>query len=114
MTGTGFYDSGSGGVYVAVNHSIAVGNPRTTGRTIHRLLIPTKEIAGQTVYDPSGQWRWSELNPSGPPLTVAPGNSDTYTKWNIVEDMGNGQAALVVATDISGPTYVFKIPSAGF
>jgi hypothetical protein len=113
VTGPGYYQQGAGGVYVVANHSIACGDPRSTGTTINKLQIPTKTVSGQIAYDPAGQWIWTAENPSGPPITAPSGNSDTYSKWNIVEDMGNGQSALVVVTDITGPTYIYKIPIAG-
>ena len=35
------------------------------------------------------------------------------SKFNIIQDMGNGQAALVVCMDTGGPTYVYKLPANG-
>jgi hypothetical protein len=34
-------------------------------------------------------------------------------KFNIVEDMGDGQSALVLATDTNGPVLVYKLPTGG-
>jgi hypothetical protein len=113
VTGTGFFPSGGGGVYLAASRSIACGDPRALGRGIRNLRIPTKVVDGQVVYDRNGQWVWTSLSPAGPNISVPPGNSAPYSKWNIVENMGNGQSAIVLATDISGPTYVYRVPMAG-
>jgi hypothetical protein len=37
----------------------------------------------------------------------------TWSKFNIVEDMGNGQSGLVVCMDTSQPVYVYKLPVQG-
>lgn len=110
VTGTGFYQSGAGGVYIPASRSIACGDPRTTGASIKKLQIPTKLSGGNVVYDPAGQWVWSSLNPGGAVPTAA---GRAYSKWNIVEDMGNGQSAIVALTKIDGPVYVYKVPLAG-
>jgi hypothetical protein len=111
----GFFRAGSGGVYVAANHTIGAGDPRETGAEIHRLRIPTRVDGGETVYDPSGTWTWSTLRPGGAIPAVRPGggNHAAHTKWNIVEDMGNGRSAIVFVGDIDGPLYVYKIPLEG-
>ena len=110
VEGEGFYESGAGGVYSEASHAIGAGNPVSQGTAIHRLQIPTTD-AGD--YDASGTWSWTTLQPEGPDIVVSSGNSFTYTKWNVVEDMCNGQAALVVLADIGAPTHVYKIPSEG-
>lgn len=110
VTGTGFYGVGSGGVYVEPNHTIAVGQPRDLGSSFYRLEIPTTAAGA---YDREGTWRWSRIDPPGVTLTVAPGNSDINTKWNIVEDVGGNQSAIVTVTDIDGPVYVYRLPRGG-
>lgn len=110
VTGSGYYDGGSGGVYVQANNSIAVGFPRSLNKTIKKLKIPTKNVNGKAVYDSAGQWVWSTLNPGGASIVASGG---AYTKWNIIEDMGNGQSAIVYLGDIHAPTYVYKIPFSG-
>ena len=113
VTGSGYFAGGSGGAYVPASRSIAIGQPKSLGGSFYRLKIPTKVQNGTTVYDPAGQWQWSLINPGGAQMTAPNGNSGTYSKWQVVEDMGNGQSALVVVTDISGPTYVYRIPMTG-
>jgi hypothetical protein len=113
VSGTGYFGSGAGGVYVARNRTIGIGNPVSLGRTIYRLQIPTTISNGRVVYNSSGQWVWSNSTPSGPTMVVASGNSGAYTKWNIVEDMGDGRSAIVYLGDINQATYIYKIPAAG-
>jgi len=114
VSGAGYFGQGSGGVYIAANRTIAIGHPKAIGRTIQTLRIPTKVVNGQTVYDSAGQWVWGTRNPGGPTFSMpSGGNNDSYSKWNIVQDMGNGQSAIVVLTDIHTATYVYKVPRAG-
>jgi len=110
VTGTGLYEGGSGGVYLAGNKTIAVGLPRDSGRTINWLKIPTTAAGA---YDPVGQWVWTNTTPSGPAMTSPLRNAGAYSKWNIIEDMGNGQSAIVYVNQIDGPTYVYKVPPSG-
>lgn len=111
VTGTGFFAAGGGGVYVAKNRTIGIGDPRSIGNAIYRLAIPTKVTNGRVVYDPAGQWAWSNSTPAGPAISTI--GSGAYSKWNIVEDMGDGRSCIVYVPDIAGPTYVYKIPVAG-
>ena len=37
----------------------------------------------------------------------------SYSKFNIIEDMGNGHAAFVNVVDVQGPVYVYKVPKGG-
>ncbi|MEP7245365.1 MAG: hypothetical protein ABI885_17065, partial [Gammaproteobacteria bacterium] len=113
VSGTGYFNKdefgGAGGVYIQRNHTIAIGDPRETGKTIYKLQIP---VSGSS-YNPGGQWVWSAMHPGGSTPVVDSGNSSANSKWNIIEDMGNGQAAIVFVGDINGPTYVYKVPVSG-
>jgi len=111
VSGSGFFSSNSGGVYVAKNRVIGIGHPTTTGSTIYRLTIPTTTANGKIVYNPSGTWAWSNFTPSG--ATVTTEAVHTYSRWNIVEDMGDGRSAIVYCGGIDYPTYVYKIPASG-
>ena len=128
ITGTGWYgatvgSSGmcdSGAAYVARNRSIAVGSPRDIAGTIYKLAIPTTtDSYGRTVYNPSGQWVWTNFTPSGASTNPANwiegglANDGTFSKWNIIENMGDGNSGIVFCGRVEGPTYVYKIPSAG-
>lgn len=100
--------------YVQKNRCIAIIDPLNLGKTIYKLAIPTTVTGGRTVYNPSGTWVWSQLNPSGPAIdTDSAGNRSTYGKGNIIEDMGDGRSALVYVGNIAGATSVYKIPAAG-
>jgi hypothetical protein len=113
VSGSGYFSpdefGGAGGVYIKANHTIAIGDPRDTGKTVYKLQIPVSNGA----YNPSGTWVWSALNPAGATPAVSAGNSSANSKWNIVENMGNGQSAIVFVGDIAGPTYVYKVPTSG-
>jgi hypothetical protein len=111
VSGSGYYTSTSAGVYVAKNRTIGIGDPPRLGSTIYRLTIPTTTINGKVVYNPSGTWAWSNFTPTG--ATVTSEAVHTYSKWNIVEDMGDGRSAIVYCGGIDYPTYVYKIPAAG-
>jgi hypothetical protein len=115
VSGSAFFEGGAGAVYVKANASLAIANPKSTGSSFYKLKIPTKLVGGQVQYDPSGTWAWSLREPGGVPVTVPAngGNNHVYSKWNIVEDMGNGQSAIVVQTDIGLPLYVYKIQASG-
>ena len=114
VVGTGYFNAGSGGAYIPANRSIAVGFPTKLGTSFRKLKIPTKVVSGSTVYDSAGQWQWNTISPASSITISNPGgNSSAYSKWNVVENMGNGQSAIVVLTDINAPTYVYKVPPAG-
>jgi hypothetical protein len=117
-SGTGYYGGGvsgpfPGAAYIAANHTIAVGDPANIGNTIYRLAVPTTtNSAGTTVYNPSGTWVWSTINPGGAVITF-PNDNKTYSKFNIIENMGDGSSALVYCGGVSAPTYVYKVPVSG-
>lgn len=108
--------AGSGAVYCVTNRTIGIGNPLTSNGTIYRLSIP---VTGNA-FNPSGTFSWMTINPGGTPPTFPasfhnndPPGKNAYSKWNIVENMGDGQSAIVYTPSISNPTYVYKIPSGG-
>jgi fibronectin type III domain protein len=116
ITGTGYFQGGlgvgHGAAYIARNNTIALGDPPNLGKTIYRLKIPTKTVNGRKVYDPAGQWIWSNFTPAGVTPQFA-ALERTFTKWNYVPDMGDGRDAIVYIGDTSTPTWVYKIPAAG-
>lgn len=116
-SGSGYYGGGVSGPfpgagYVAANHMIGVGDPPNIGNTIYKLQVPTKVSSGNTVYDPSGTWAWTSSTPGGATVTH-PDDTKPYTRFNIIENMGDNTAALVYIGGVSAPTYVYKVPATG-
>jgi hypothetical protein len=115
--GNGYYGGGVSGPfpgagYVATNHTIGVGDPPNIGNTIYKLQIPTTVSGGKTVYNPSGTWAWTSTTAGGATLTF-PDDTKPYTRFNIIEDMGDGTAALIYVGGLAAPTYVYKVPVTG-
>lgn len=109
--------NGSGN-YIARNRCIAVVDPISLNGQIYKLQIPTKlDTYGRVIFDPNATWTWSILSgAAGTPPTGAAafGGGNTFpSRCKIVEDMGNGQSALVMTGNYNTPTYVYKIPAAG-
>jgi hypothetical protein len=96
---------GAGAVYHAPSRAILTWN--SYGANLRKLTIPSNPL--------TGSWVWSQVSPSSA-NSVAPDAAPaqgTYSKFNLIEDMGNGQSALVVVNSTSGPVYVYKLPAAG-
>jgi hypothetical protein len=116
-SGSGYYGGGVSGPfpgagYVVANHTIAIGDPPNIGNTIYKLQIPTTVSGGKVVYNPSGAWTWTTATPGGAAITF-PNDTKPYTRFNLIENMGDGTAALVYVGGISAPTYVYKIAATG-
>jgi hypothetical protein len=95
MSGTGW-----GGVYHEASGYVYAFDPAQTGKTVYRLNPST--------------WVWTAITPSGGATPTVPAQyRGTYGKFNIIQDMGNGEACLVCVTDVTGPTYVMRVPAAG-
>lgn len=94
-----------GAVYHRASHSILVGGSEY-GVEIRRLSISGTNPLTAT-------YAWSAL-PLDASNTVVPSNGSsyqgTYSKFQMIEDMGNGQAAICLVTSVTGPTYVYKVP----
>lgn len=108
--------NGYGACYIPANHTIAVGQPADINGDIYKLQIPVSGGA----YNPSGTFVGTHLTPGGGP--VAPGcfsrpppaaNNYIMSKWNCIEDMGNGQSAILCYTSIDQGIFVYKVPAAG-
>jgi hypothetical protein len=105
---------GANGVYHAESRSVLIGNPKALGARILRIRVPM-DASGE--YLPRGVWQVDAIDPASgsanPTNGMNPVNVGSYSKFNLVDDMGNGQSALVVCMEIDSPTYVFKLPMAG-
>lgn len=76
-----------------------------------KLRIPR---TGGGAVDMAAAWNWITVNKAG---GVSPGHeasdfAGTYSKFNIVNDMGNNQACIVLCTGLgNGYTFVYKLPT---
>lgn len=105
------FGSGMGAVYHPASRSVIVGGidggygGGESGRPLWVLSIPSDPLGGEYVF--------RRIDPPG---ATEPQSDDqfrgTFSKFQIIEDMGNGQSALVFVTNVEGPTYVFKVPHA--
>lgn len=94
-----------GCVYMPETKEIIVANPFETGNTMYVASIP---LTSGGAYDPTGLWVWSQRVRTGGP-TGAPSGWGS-SKWNRVNDMGDGRPAIVFVSDVNGATYVYKPP----
>ena len=97
---------GYGAVYDKRTRSILVYDPQgiVEGK-IATLKVPDNPR--------TGLWQWS-LRPaaaSSVAVQTAAAWQGAFSKFNVIRDMGNGQACLVAATREDGPTYVYKLES---
>jgi len=109
-----------GGVYHAPSRAVIVGGPSITEGDepslwdggMKLLRIP---VTRDGRYDVSANLRYEAFPPVAGSVVVRvpPSYRGTYGKFNLIEDMGNGQAALVLVTDVFGPVYAFKLPVGG-
>ena len=104
---SGFVD-GVGAVYHQPSSAIICWRD-TFGAGIRKLSVPADPINGAYV--------WSEILPAGSNSVVPtpnpryPGRS--FSKFQMIEDMGNGQSALVTVNDTQvAATFVYKLPAA--
>jgi hypothetical protein len=110
-TGTFTPNTRYGAAYHAASKSILLYDPSVTGNQIVKLKIPTNPNG---TYNASGTWTYSTLTPTNSPtieyLDSSGGWRGTYSKFQIIQDMGDGRSAAVVATKVNGPAWVYKIP----
>jgi hypothetical protein len=108
--------NGYGAVYHPPSRSILLhdSNELTRDGRIMKVRVPTSGDAYA-----GGTWQVTPINPAGgsaDPSTQPQGLNPaggwyTWSKFNIINDMGNGQSALVVCMDPTLPTYVYKLPA---
>ncbi len=110
---------GLGAVYHKASRSILLYDASDMrDASLYKLRVPTNPDGTYA----GGTWQVSTVvagSGSANPSTGVPtggGNASgqyTWSKFNIVEDMGNGQSGLVVCMDTSQPVYVYKLPVQG-
>jgi hypothetical protein len=104
---------GLGAVYHAPSRSILLGDPSQLGSSILKLRVPTN---GDGTFA-GGTWQVSTITAAGGGANPGTGFGDggtgwrAYSKFNIINDMGNGQSALVCCGGVTLPTYVYKLPT---
>jgi hypothetical protein len=105
-SGTGSWNSGCNALYIAAYNAIYVGGVET-GATVRKLVVPANPL--------TGTWTWTTLTNNSGSATPAGGYqyNGTFSKLQVIEDMGNGQAALVLMSDVASGTYVYKLPVGG-
>ena len=103
------FGSHMGAVWLAASRAVVVGGLSGADQEdarLWKLEVPDDPVAGS--------YAWSEIVPAA---GVVPTSSSqyrgTYSKLQLIEDMGNGQSAIVFVTDVRGPTYVYRVPAGG-
>lgn len=109
-SGTGRWNNSDGAVYHPASKAVLVYGT-ALGASMMKLAI--------TGTDPlTASYAWSTIAPNASnTITPVPGQpsnfNGVFSKFNLIEDMGNGQSALIVVCDPAGPTYVYKLPVGG-
>lgn len=114
--------TGCGAVFHAPSQSILLGNPignyGSLGGDIISIRVPVNEDGSYA----GGSWKVSRVTDGSGSVSPATGIRGTpptseqngaWSKFNLIENMGNGQSALVVCLAIDRPTYVYKLPLKG-
>lgn len=95
-----------GAVYHAPSRAVLCWDS-SYGTSIRKLKIPTNPL--------TGTYTWSTVTAAGggatPPGTLDGDFQGVYSKFNIIEDMGNGQGCLVAVCRVTGSTYAYKLPA---
>ena len=114
--------TGCGAVFHAPSRSILLGNPignyGSLGGEVIAIRVPVNTDGSYA----GGVWKVSRvaagsgsINPAAGVRGTPPSSEQNgaWSKFNLIEDMGNGQAALVVCLAVDQPTYVYKLPMIG-
>ena len=101
------WTEGVGAAYHAPSRAILVGGIEY-GAKIRKLTLSTDNPLTAT-------YTWSEVSPAAANTIVPAVGGDqyrgTFSKFQMIEDMGNGQAALCFVASVSGPLFVYKLPA---
>lgn len=116
--GSGFISVGASGsnpgnggrnAFYVPAHSAVYVFGTASGGTVHKLTISGSNPA-------TASYAWSTLsNASGSAVPRSQDSGHYQGDWGKAQgilDMGDGRAALVVAPNLAGPTYVYKLPMA--
>jgi hypothetical protein len=113
-TGSARWLDGDGGVYHAASKAFLVfgvtGATVGTGGVIYKLAVSPGDPKLAT-------YTWSQVvNASNAVLPATDQGTQfnsIYSKLQLINDMGNGQGALIAICAYRGPVYVYKLPAAG-
>lgn len=104
-TGGTFPGDSYGCVYHAASRALLLWH--ANGSSIIKIAIPANPLTGTYTISTITAAPSNIVTPTG----AQP--NGTYSRFNIIEDMGNGQSALVVVNSTTGATFVYKLPAAG-
>jgi hypothetical protein len=104
-TGGTFPPDKSGCVFHAPSRALLLWH--ANGSSIIKIAIPANPLTGAYTISTIAAAAGNAVTPTG----AQP--NGTYSRFNIIEDMGNGQSALVVVNSTTGATFVYKLPAAG-
>lgn len=108
VTNANITDS-QGAVYHAASQAILLWDE--DGASIQKISVPSNPLTGSFVQSTISADGSNAIVPS---VTQSPSNyNGTFRKFRLVNDMGNGQGALVVVLGTTTPVFVYKLPAAG-
>lgn len=107
-TTTGANVSGTnhcGAAYHEGTNKIIIGEPVQVGATLRTLTIPSDP------WNASSGFNWGTITNAGGTVSAQSGFAGGFSQFQMISDMGNGQACIVMHTRlVSQPTYVYKLP----
>lgn len=114
-SGSATVPEGSGAVWHAASNAVLVYSvPGASGApspTIHKLALNgSNPVTASYAWSAVANDASNSVTPSSDRGSQMQG---IYSKLQIINDMGNGQSALVVMCGYAGPTFVYKLPALG-
>lgn len=106
---------GAGAVWHAASNALLVfsvaGAGSGTSPTLYKLALSgSSPLTAAYAWEPVANDSSNTVTPASDRGSQFNG---LYSKFQIINDMGNGQSALVAMCGYAGPTYVYKLPAAG-
>ena len=95
-----------GGASVYHSGAIYFMNWAEYGSQIFKLTLPV-DLESDSAW--LNAWSIEHMHTAGSPIPIGVNPEGQFSKFNIVRDMGNGQAALVCAPAHDGPTWIYKL-----
>lgn len=95
-----------GAAYHAPSRKIIIGGPPNITANLRTLTVPADP------WNATSGFNMSTLTAAGGSVSAVSGFNGTYSQFQMINDMGNGQACIVMHTrSTSQPTYVYKLPA---